>query len=163
MNLESTEYYGSWSGAKITKFLEHARMPLRVSLHTKNGLLIVPIWSEFRAGRFFSCSPNDSWLVKSLRENPQVAFDLSTNEIPYRGLRGRGIARCSNIPDKHALENLLKRFTGGTANTLAESLLGRVNEEAIIDIDITWLTSWDFSKRMDRIEKIATRLPGAPI
>jgi len=163
MKLEPTEYYGSWSGARIANFLEQARMPLRVSLNTNSGLLIVPIWSEFRAGRFSSCSPKRSWLVKSLRENPEVAFDLSTNEIPYRGLRGRGIARCSDVADAQALENLLQRFTGGTANTLAESLLSRANEEAIIEIEITWLTSWDFSESMERIEKIGSRLPGAPL
>lgn len=127
---------------------------------TNGGLLIVPVWFEYRAGRFLSCSPNSSWLVSSLRENPEVAFDISTNDLPYQGVRGRGTARCSKAQDKEALEKMLQRYVSGTDNALAEWLLGRRNAEAIIEIEPSWLTSWDFSSRMDRIEKISSRFPG---
>lgn len=163
MNLDSSKSYGSWSGAKIEAFLETSRIPLRVSLVTKNGLLIVPVWFEYSAGRFLSCSPNSSLLVRSLRKNPEIAFDLSTNDIPYQGVRGRGIAQCSTAPDKTTLQKLLNRYVPGTDNPLAKGLLGRSNAEAIIEIDLTWLTSWDFSNRMDGIEKISSRLPGTSL
>lgn len=161
MNLESSEFYGSWSGAEIEAFFEESRIPLRVSFMTKNGMLIVPVWFEYRAGCFLSCSPNSSLLVSSLREHPEIAFDISTNDIPYRGVRGRGLARCSMAPDKVALEKMLNRYVSGTDNALAEWLLGRSSAEAIIEIEPSWLTSWDFSNRMDRIEKISSRLPQA--
>ena len=161
MKLETSEFYGSWSGAEIEAFFEESRIPLRVSFMTKSGLLIVPIWFEYRDERFLSCSPNSSLLVSSLRETPEIAFDISTNEIPYRGVRGRGVARCSKARDKVVLEKMLERYVSGTDNALAEWLLGRTSAEAIIEIELSWLTSWDFSDRMDRIEKISSRLPGA--
>lgn len=43
MKLESSELYGSWSGAEIEAFFEASRIPLRVSFMTKGGLLIVPV------------------------------------------------------------------------------------------------------------------------
>jgi hypothetical protein len=92
-------------------------------------------------------------------ENAEVAFDVSTNDIPYRGVRGRGFARCSVASDKSALEGLLKRYVG-TDNDLAEWLLNRAGDEAVIPIEVAWLTSWDFSGRMNGIEKISTRVPG---
>ena len=76
-------------------------------------------------------------------------------------MRGRGIARCSKARDKVALEKMLERYLSDTDNALAEWLLGRSSAEAIIEIELSWLTSWDFSERMDRIAKISSRLPGA--
>ena len=161
LNIERSEKYGSWTGADIEAFFDRSRIPLRLSLMTKNGLLIVPVWFEYRAGCFLSCSPDSSLLVTSLRDNPEVAFDLSTNDFPYQGVRGRGVAQCSVATDKVVLENLLQRYVAGTDNALAEGLLGRSSAEAIISIELTWLTSWDFSSRMDGIETIASRVPGA--
>lgn len=161
VNIESSKKYGSWSGAEIEAFLEKAHIPLRVSLMTKNGMLIVPVWYEYRAGRLLSCSPESSLLVRSLRENPDIAFDLSTNELPYRGVRGRGTSHCTTAPDNAALERLLQRYLTSTDSALAEQLLGRSEAEAIIEFEIEWLTSWDFRSRMDRIEKISDRVPGA--
>ena len=161
MNIESSKYYGSWSGSEIEAFFEKARIPLRVSLVTKNGMLIVPVWFEYREGRLLSCSPESSLLVTSLRENPKIAFDLSTNDLPYKGVRGRGVSRCSTAKDNNALERLLQRYLTSTDNTLAERLLGRTEAEAIIEFELEWLTSWDFSSRMDRIDKISSRVPDA--
>lgn len=163
MNIEPSEKYGSWTGAAIEAFFAKSYLPLRVSLMTKSGMLIVPLWFEYRAGRFLSCSPNSSLLVTSLRDNPDVAFDLSTNDLPYRGVRGRGVARCAIATDKVALENLLEHYVASTNNALAETLLSRSKAEAIIEIEPTWLTSWDFSGRMDGIEKIASRVPGVAL
>lgn len=163
MELEPTESYGSWSGAAIEVFLSETRIPLRLSLMTSSGLLIVPVWFEYRAARFWSCSPNDSVLVNALREKSAVAFDVSTNDLPYQGVRGRGRARCSTALDSRALEGLLQRYTAGTDNALARWLLNRAGTEAVIEIEATWLTSWDFHARMGNIEKISARLPGVAL
>lgn len=163
MNLEPSRHYGGWSGSEIEEFLSETRVPLRLSLVSKTGLLIVPVWFEYRAGCFWSCSPNDSLLVNALRQRPEVAFDVSTNDIPYQGVRGRGFARCSVAPDKTALEELMNRYIAGTDSDLAQWLLNRAGSEAVIQIEVAWLTSWDFSGRMDSIEKISARLPGVAL
>lgn len=159
MKLEGSKRYGSWSGSQIEKFLDDSRIPLRLSFMTGKGPLIVPVWFRYGAGGFWSCSPHESLLVKSLNEQPQVAFDVSTNDIPYRGVRGRGSARCSIAPDKAALEELLVRYLDGTDNELARWLLNRAGREALIRIEVEWITSWDFSARMEDLEKLATRRP----
>lgn len=163
MDLEASKHYGSWSGAEIESFLASARAPLRLSFVSKNGPLIVPVWFEYESSRFVACSPNDSLLVAGLRANPEVAFDVSTNEIPYRGVRGRGLAHCSAAADKTALEGLLNRYLANTNNDLSRWLLSRTGTEAVIEITIDYLSSWDFSDRMGGIEKIAERMPGASL
>jgi len=163
VDFKASNTYGSWSGAEIETFLSETRIPLRLSFAGKSGLLIVPVWFEYQAGRFWSCSPNDSLLVTALRDNSAVAFDVSTNDLPYRGVRGRGSARCTTAADNQALERLLQRYLAGTDNPLAQWLLNRTVAEAVIEIEITWLTSWDFSDRMTGIEKISARLPGVAL
>ena len=66
MNFEPSQHYGNWTGTEIEEFLSETRVPLRLSFVSKAGLLIVPVWFEYRASCFWSCSPNDSLLVKTL-------------------------------------------------------------------------------------------------
>jgi nitroimidazol reductase NimA-like FMN-containing flavoprotein (pyridoxamine 5'-phosphate oxidase superfamily) len=159
MNIQSSKKYGSWSGAEIEAFLEETPIPMRISVSSASGPLIVPLWFEYLAGRLLSCSPADSLLVSSLRSKPEVAFDVSTNDLPYRGVRGRGQAHCEIAADNERLANLLRRYLAGTENSLASWLLNRDGPEALIEIEISWLTSWDFSSRMGDIEQIAARSP----
>lgn len=161
MKIEDLQTYGAWSGARIATFLASARIPLRLSMTGRKGALIVPVWFEYRDGSFYSCSPSDSLLVNTLRENPEVAFDVSTNDLPYRGVRGRGVARCTGLPDRNVLERLLARYLGSTDNELSRWLLNRTEEESLIEVDVHWLTSWDFSERMRDIEPHADRDPDA--
>lgn len=161
MNIDPNKEYGSWSGRQIEDFLATARIPLRLSLMTSKGMLIVPVWFEYQDGRLLSCSPESSHLVRSLVQHPQIAFDLSTNDLPYRGIRGRGVARCSRAKDNLPLERLLQRYLTSTDNALAQQLLGRTEAEAVIEIELEWLTSWDFSRRMQRIDPITERIPDA--
>jgi nitroimidazol reductase NimA-like FMN-containing flavoprotein (pyridoxamine 5'-phosphate oxidase superfamily) len=163
MVLESSMLYGSWSGAQIETFLKQTRIPLRLSMMSSAGLLIVPVWFQYQNNTFLSCSPQESLLVQSLNKNPQIAFDISTNELPYQGVRGRGVAHCVEATDNATLESLLTRYVAGTDNTLARWLLNRKGPEALIEIQLTWLTSWDFSERMHDVEKIAARFPTQPL
>lgn len=161
MKIEGSQRYGAWTGAEIETFLVRARMPLRLSMTGPKGALIVPVWFEYRDGSFYSCSPSNSLLVNTLRENSKVAFDVSTNDLPYRGVRGRGVSRCTASPDRSSLQRLLDRYLGGTDNDLSRWLLNRPEEETLIEVEVLWLTSWDFRDRMTDIEPIAKRDPDA--
>lgn len=163
MKLQPDQRYGSWTGADIGTFLAEARIPLRVSLTSAHGPLVVPLWFEYRDDRLWSCSPDDSTLVNALRAAPEVGFDVSTNDLPYKGVRGRGRATCVATSDTEALETLLTRYLGSTDNPLSQTLLSRTAPEATVVIDPTWLTSWDFSQRMDGIRPIANRSPEASL
>ena len=159
MQLEPDTTYGSWTGRQLEQFLSNTLIPLRIAVTSLNGPLIVPLWFEYSAGKFLSCSPTHSLLVRSLSQHPQVAFDVSTNDIPYHGVRGRGSASCTHAPDNNTLVRLLTRYTGGTDNTLAKRLLNRSEPETLIQLDVDWCTSWDFGPRMDDITKIGERSP----
>jgi hypothetical protein len=96
------------------------RIPLRVSVQTAKGPLIAPL----------------------------CAFDLSTNDMPYRGLRGRGNARCLPERGVAVLERLIDRYLPNRHTPLAAWLLSRSADEVAIEITPTWQTTWDYSARM---------------
>jgi len=163
MSIDVEQRYGSWSGAEIEQFLRSSHIPLRIAFQSNAGPLIVPVWYQYDAGRFWSCSPARSALVKGLRSNPAIAFDVSTNDVPYKGVRGRGQATCTTATSSEPLQILLQRYLGDTKNELSQWLLARQVDEAVIEIRIEWLTSWDFSARMGDIEPIGDRMPGADL
>ena len=161
--MQSAQQYGAWNGAEIEQFLIDSRAPLRVALQTRSGLLIVPLWFSYRDGCLWSCSPRSSTLAKSLPDHPQVAFDISTNEIPYQGVRGRAVAECLAPNGTEELEELLARYLDDNNSELARWLLSRADNELLIRWDITWLTSWDFSGRMSDVKKISERQAQSPL
>ena len=163
MELDPSESYGAWNGAVIARFLLDSRIPLRLSFESRNGPIIVPLWFEYSDGRMVSCSPEESTLVQSLVAKPEVAFDVSTNDLPYRGVRGRGHASCTTTTDTAQLETLLTRYVGGTDGQLAQWLLNRSGRESIIVIEPSWLTSWDFSERMRDLATVSERIPDSAL
>ena len=163
MVIEHEKRYGSWTGTEVGEFLRESRIPLRIGFFGGSGGLIVPVWYQYDDGRLFCCSPAKSALVKGLKENPVIAFDISTNEIPYKGVRGRARATCSFAASRQPLEVLLQKYLNDTNNELSQWLLSRTDEEVVIELEIAWLTSWDFSARMSDIERIGERLDGADL
>ncbi|MDQ2056063.1 pyridoxamine 5'-phosphate oxidase family protein [Halobellus sp. H-GB7] len=95
-------------------------------------------------------------VVEYLRSDDAVAFEISTNHPPYRGVRGRGTATVEPDEEKALLTHLLDRYLGGTDNDLAGRLLAPEREEVRIRITPERLHSWDFSERM-RDVSTATR------
>jgi uncharacterized protein YhbP (UPF0306 family) len=146
-----TEYTGEWDRAEVATFLADAHVPIRVACRTPaGGLWMLSLWYDFDpdAGAFVCATSADADVVRYLRDDDGVAFEVSTNDPPYRGVRGAGSATIAPDEDKTALRNLLKRYLGGTDSPLAERLLDPDRDEVTISIDPERCYSWDFSDRM---------------
>ena len=65
--------------------LRDERIPLRISAQAPKGPLIVPLWFEWDGARFWCACQSDAVIVRALERAPLCAFDLSTNDMPYRG------------------------------------------------------------------------------
>ena len=128
--------------------LLNLKIPLRLAVTTAQGLLIVPLWFEAQGPVLWCASQADSLLVRALRAAPCCAFDLSTNDMPYRGLRGRGHAVCYPAQGEARLQRLLLRYLGSLDTTLARRLLRRAASEVAIEITPAWRSGWDYTSRM---------------
>jgi len=135
-------------GADDTTDLYATRMPLRVSVETRSGPLIVPLWFEWDGERFWCASHRNARIIAALEATPRCAFDLSTNHMPYRGVRGRARVRCLPELGGAVLGRLIDRYLPDRGHPLATWLLSRAADEVAIEITPTWQTGWDYSERM---------------
>lgn len=143
------EYRGTWSEDDVYEFLEEASIPIRLAVRRPNGTpWVVTLWYRYRDGYLECATSANAHLVDFLEYDPDVAFDVSTNDIPYRGIRGHGTASLEPDVDKGLLRGLLKRYLGGTNTPLAEKLLDDDRDEVRIRIEPHVVYSWDYTNRM---------------
>ena len=154
---------GSRSHDDIAAFLETQTIPVRLGCQTPAGHpWMVSLWYRRRSNEADESGSNDEtdgWVLECatsadadvvtyLRETPQVSFEVSTNDPPYAGVRGRGKASLEPDPEKEVLRDLLERYLGGTESELARTLLDEDREEVTIAIEPAVVYGWDFSGRM---------------
>ncbi|ELY44524.1 hypothetical protein [Natronorubrum sulfidifaciens] len=146
---------GTLSPSAITDLLEETTAPIRVACRTpQDNLWMCSLWYRLEDG-----AAEDDWqlqcatsagadIVSFLESEPEVAFEVSTNEPPYTGVRGRGTATVEPDPEKEALRALLERYHVGTASELARNLLSEERDEVTITIAPAVVYGWDFADRM---------------
>ncbi|ELZ39703.1 pyridoxamine 5'-phosphate oxidase family protein [Halorubrum tebenquichense] len=161
---------GPWDRERVDEFLADARVPVRLGCRTPTDHpWIVSLWFAWdpdgggRAGGggdsagptgAIRCATSASAdLVEFVEHDAEVSFDVSTNDPPYKGVRGRGRATVVPDEDKRLLRSLLTRYLGGTDNATADRLLRPEREEVEIRIEPERLHTWDYSERMGSPEE----------
>lgn len=143
------DWRGAWSPDEATAYLEAATVPIRLACRTPGGgLWMLSLWYRYDDGAFHCATSAEADVVRYLEADQAVAFEVSDNDPPYRGVRGAGRASIEPDEDKALLEDLLTRYLGGTDTALAERLLAADRREVHIRIDPERCFTWDFSERM---------------
>lgn len=138
----------AWDSQQVTDYLQNAEQPLRLALISGDAPLVVPLWYQFVDGVFYCASPKHAKVIELIGRDPQCGFDVSTNEIPYKGVRGQGTAALLEEKGADALQALVQRYLKRTDSSFAQWLLSRAEDEVAIAIQPRWLSAWDFSSRM---------------
>ncbi|TQQ81045.1 pyridoxamine 5'-phosphate oxidase family protein [Halonotius terrestris] len=140
---------GAWDAAETEAFLDSATVPLRLSCHANGeSLWMLSLWFLYQDEAFWCATSANADVVDYLADNDRVAFEVSTNEPPYKGVRGNGTATVEPDSEKALLRELLERYLGGTDSDLADRLLSPERDEVTIQIDPNRLYTWDFTDRM---------------
>ena len=148
-----TDYSGVWSESGVSEFLDRTLVPIRIACHTPTDRLwIVALWYQFRDGRFRCSTSARADVVRFLERDPAVAFEVSTNEVPYAGVRGNGTASVEPDREKSVLRDLLDRYVGDTNSDFAGKLLSEDRDEVTVRIDPDRIFSWDFTARMQAVK-----------
>lgn len=95
---------------------------------------MVALWYRYRDGSFECATWANADIVHFLWNDSEIAFEISPNEPPYRGVRGNGTTSMSPDRDKAVLRDLMERYLGGTESSLAKWLLADEREEIRIRI-----------------------------
>lgn len=140
----------AWNRQEIDRFLEETVIPVRLAVFDDKYPLVVSIWFQWDAGAgaLLCASHEGAKLVRLLQSNAHCAFEIAGDDPPYKGVRGRGQVLLERAHANDVLTSLIDRYLGNREHSLAKWLLSRIEEEFVIRIEPTWLTSWDFSARM---------------
>jgi nitroimidazol reductase NimA-like FMN-containing flavoprotein (pyridoxamine 5'-phosphate oxidase superfamily) len=139
-----------WDTFKIKHYLKENTYPIRLSFLNKRGdPQICSLWYQYLDGEILCASHKNSFLVNQLKSNKVVSFEVSTNDYPYKGVRGKGSVELVSGDADEILDALIERYLGSSNASLSTWLKSRAKDEFLIKITPTLVTSWDFSNRME--------------
>jgi nitroimidazol reductase NimA-like FMN-containing flavoprotein (pyridoxamine 5'-phosphate oxidase superfamily) len=139
---------GPWNPDQVRHYLTEHVIPIRVATSGSSGPIVQSLWYLFAADALWCCTQHDSVLVRRLRKDPRIGFEVSADAPPYRGVRGRGVASLDQAGAQEMLPRLIDRYQAPTR--LATWLMGRISSEVVLQISDLRLASWDFTARMTR-------------
>ena len=111
--------------------------------------MVLSLWFIRDGDDLLAAVHRDAKIVKRLEADPRCAFEIATNEPPYRGVRGQARAELSSKGASELLERLLTRYLGKTESKLGRFLLSRADEELTVRLRPRSLASWDYTERME--------------
>ncbi|QQD18373.1 hypothetical protein I6N98_00395 [Spongiibacter nanhainus] len=140
-----------WNESQIINFLGNTISPLRLSfLNKKKEPQICSLWYLYDEGVIWAASHKNSFLIQQLKHNERVAFEISSNDYPYWGVRGKADVELVQSNAEHILEKLIARYLGNSNAELATWLMSRADDEYAIKLTPTYVNAWDFSNRMEK-------------
>ncbi len=144
-----TVHSGPWHIGVIEEWLESTVIPLRLATTGGHGPIVQSLWFTYDDGALWCATQTDSMVTRRVRREPRVGWEISPDDPPYRGVRGRGTV--SVVDDADQAGDVLRRLIGryGQQGTELEGwLMSRVATEVALRIDDLMVTSWDYSPRM---------------
>ena len=140
---------GPWSQAEIERFFDETRVPVRLACNGSSGYPVLAcLWYLPEDGRLWCATQRSASVVALLANDARCAIDVSLESVPYRGVRGQGLATLDDDRGEEILRKLIRRYLGESKPELERSLLARAATETAIAIDPHTLFSWDYSARM---------------
>ncbi len=140
----------TWDAPRIESFLLNAMIPVRLSCLSRNGApLVCSLWYLYDDGVIWCATQRTAQLAKLLQENAGCGFEVAGDLAPYRGVRGQGRANLLGSAGPALLLRLIDRYLQRRDSAFAKWLLARKDQEVAIRIEPIWVTSWDYSTRMN--------------
>jgi hypothetical protein len=132
-----------------TRYLVEATVPLRLACVTSSGWPIVAsLWYVYQDGKLYCATRKSAKILRHIESGQKCAFEVSNNEPPYRGVRGRGIVTLRQGRGADMLRLLLSRYLRSVDSPFAKRLLANSQDEIVIELEPERTYSWDFTKRM---------------
>lgn len=122
---------------------------MRLACNSLDGTpTICSLWFFYSDGYLWAASHKNAHIIKLLQQNPQVGFEIATNDYPYKGVRGKATATLTKIDAADVLKRLIKRYLDNSNKALADWLISRSDDEYCIKLAPQQINAWDFSSRM---------------
>jgi len=137
-----------WTEAQVEAYLQQAEIPVRLGSISDGAPLVSSLWYLYDDGAIWCATRRDAKLAGWLQDAPRCAFEVAGDSMPYKGVRGQGVATLDAALGQALLLRLIDRYLKDRNGDFAQWLIARSADEMAICIRPEWLTSWDFSRRM---------------
>jgi len=140
---------------EVSSFLE-SKLNIQIATIDEEGYPIIqPTWFIYDkdSDKIYTGSQKMTKKVQNIRKNPdKVYFSIDDENYPYKGVKGRGVARVSEDIQKNLpiIEKINIKYLGTLKHPLAKMLMENTRNgiEVVIEITPKFFSAWDFGKAM---------------
>ena len=138
---------------EVNNFLE-SKLNIQIATIDEEGYPIIqPVWFVYdkESNKIYAGTSKMTKKIHNIKRNPdKIYFCVDEENYPYKGVKGRGIARISEDIQKNLpiIEKINMKYLGTLDHPLAKTLMEntRNGSEVIIEITPKFFSAWDFSK-----------------
>ena len=135
---------------ETVKFLAESKALLRLASIRRDGYPDVHVlWCTYFNDKIYTTTHKKTRKVENFRFNNKVSFTIDLDTPPFKGVRGRGVAKLiedANLSTKILTQEIMK-YIGNMEDPLAKQLLSLAPEEYAIEIKPLYFATWDASKQ----------------
>jgi len=138
---------------EVNNFLE-SKLNIQIATIDEEGYPIIqPVWFVYdkESNKIYAGTSKITKKIHNIKRNPdKIYFCVDEENYPYKGVKGRGVARISEDIQKNLpiIEKINMKYLGTLDHPLAKTLMEntRNGSEVIIEITPKFFSAWDFSK-----------------
>ena len=137
---------------EIERFLESKLNLQLATIDQKGEPNIQPVWFYYdRDGEKLTISTSKSAKkTQNLRDKPVVYFSVDDENLPYKGVKGRGIANIVEDTDRvvSLADRISMKYLGTLDHPIAKTItdISKKGEVVIVEISPKFFSSWDYGK-----------------
>ena len=154
LDASEPEFGSPMSEDEVRNFLVNSKKNVHIStLDEKGEPNIHPTWYYFDSNndKIYIESGKASRKTQNLRRNNIVYYCIDDDNIPYKGVRGKGTVRISddvnyNLP---IIEKILVKYLGSIGHHMSQTIMSNIRRGDAILLEITpkFYATWDHGSK----------------
>jgi len=139
--------------SEVNDFLQR-KLNIQIASIDEDGYPIIhPAWFLYDndSGKLYAGTAKMTRKVQNIQRNhDKIYFSIDDENFPYRGVKGRAVARISEDVQNNlsVVEKINLKYLGTLEHPLAKRLMENTRNgvEVIIEITPKYFSAWDFAK-----------------
>ena len=128
--------------AELADFLALPIVAVLATYRSDGGVLLSPVWHQWRDGGFdVVCSPHDI-KVRHLRRDPRASLLVYDSEPPYRGVEIRTTPQLLDVDRADIVLEMSVRYLGREAG---EAYAAGSSDSVLVRLEPGEVRTWDFA------------------
>jgi PPOX class probable F420-dependent enzyme len=128
--------------AELSDFLVLPIVAVLATYRRDGGVLLSPVWHQWRDGGFDVVVYPSDIKVRHLRRDPRASILVYENEPPYRGLELRTTAQLLELEGLTVIREMAVRYLG---KEVGDAYAAETGDSLLIRLEPGDVRTWDFA------------------